>query len=78
VKEAQTGLSELTGILGLTLRERQGDHAAGPFIDLLVSLRAELRQQKLWEMADKVRDSLAELGVALEDGPQGTVWKHRG
>ena len=77
VKESQRGLSELTGILGLTLEERRRDQAAEPFVELLVSLRSELRQKKLWEMADNIRDSLAELGIALEDAPQGTTWRRR-
>ena len=73
--EAQHTLLELAGILGLSLQERQVDYSAKPFIELLVSLRSELRQNKQWEMSDKIRNSLVELGVALEDTPQGTAWK---
>jgi cysteinyl-tRNA synthetase len=34
-----------------------------------------LRQEKRWALADAVRDRLAALGVALEDGLQGTQWR---
>jgi cysteinyl-tRNA synthetase len=45
------------------------------FIRLRVDLRRELRQQKLWELADKIRTSLTELGVVLEDSKDGTTWR---
>lgn len=73
---AQQVLRELLGVLGFTFKADEVDLAARPFIDLLVSLRTELRREKQWQLADRVRDSLKELGVLLEDTPQGTVWKH--
>ena len=77
---AQRTLRELTGVLGLTLRgpvdEGRDNVAAKPFIDLLVSVRADLRTAKQWALADKVRDSLKTLGVVLEDTPEGPQWRH--
>jgi cysteinyl-tRNA synthetase len=73
---AQTALRDLTGVLGLTLeRQRQESREAAPFIDLLVELRGELRKAKQFALADMVRARLGDLGVTLEDGPQGTRWK---
>jgi cysteinyl-tRNA synthetase len=74
---AQQMAVELAGVLGLTLEEKAVHLEAEPFIELLILLRSELRKAKQWQLADKVRASLVELGVALEDTPQGTVWKHR-
>ncbi len=74
--EAQRTLKELGGVLGLTFERPEVDLAAKPFIDLLVSLRTEARKEKQWQMADRIRSSLKDLGVVLEDTPQGTVWKH--
>jgi cysteinyl-tRNA synthetase len=73
---AQQMLRELAGVLGLSLERPEVDLAAKPFIDLLVSFRTELRKEKQWQLADRVRVSLKDLGVALEDTPQGTIWKH--
>ncbi len=73
--EAQQALRELCGVLGFSFQAPQLDLAAKPFIELLVSLRADLRKEKQWQLADRVRTSLKELGVVLEDTPQGTVWK---
>ncbi len=41
----------------------------------LISLRKDLRSAKQFDLADKVREQLAELGVTLEDTKQGTIWK---
>ena len=73
--KAQSTLRELAGVLGLALDVRKADHReAAPFIDLVVELRDLLRQEKQWEMADKIRDRLTALGITLEDGKDGTSW----
>jgi cysteinyl-tRNA synthetase len=74
---AQAVLRELAGVLGLRLAEAEpaAEGGATPFVELLVSLRQELRQAKQYALADKVRDRLGELGVVLEDTPQGTSWR---
>jgi hypothetical protein len=46
-----------------------------PFIELLVEVRARLRANKQWEMADEIRDKLFALGITLEDGPVETTWR---
>ncbi len=43
-------------------------------IDLLVSLRTQLRSVKQFALADRVRDELARAGILLEDTPTGTRW----
>jgi cysteinyl-tRNA synthetase len=79
---AQRTLRELAGVLGLTLagsmaESKRDSVAAAPFIDLLIQVRADLRDAKQWALADKVRDSLKALGVVLEDSPTGTSWRHQ-
>lgn len=72
---AQAAFDELTGVLGLRLETQQTAHSqADAFIDLLVSLRTEMRTQKNWAMSDLIRDELKKLGVVLEDNKQGTRW----
>jgi cysteinyl-tRNA synthetase len=74
--QAQNALRELAGVLGLTLeRVRNTAQEAAPFIDLLIELRTELRKAKQYALADNVRVRLTDLGVVLEDTPQGTKWK---
>jgi cysteinyl-tRNA synthetase len=76
LKPAQDLLCELTGVLGLTMKENVGgDQAAKPFIDLLVELRLEMRKQKQYALGDMVRQRLTNLGVILEDSKEGTTWR---
>jgi cysteinyl-tRNA synthetase len=71
-------LHELTGVLGLGLaRPNQEKQVADPFIDLLITVRSELRKQKLWALSDLVRDRLTTLGVVLEDSKDGTTWHYQ-
>jgi len=78
VSAGQALFRELCGVLGLTLQSpvREAQEAA-PFIDLLITLRTELRAAKQWAIADQVRDGLTALGVEIKDGPEGTTWSLR-
>ena len=76
VRQARENLIELGNVLGFTFQEKEMKLAAEPFIDLLISIRAELRNEKQWRMADRVRSCLKDVGIVLEDTPQGTIWKH--
>ena len=78
---AQRTLRELAGVLGLALEGGAAEGAtnavaAKPFIDLLVSVRNDLRAAKQWALADKIRDQLGELGITLEDSRDGTTWSY--
>jgi cysteinyl-tRNA synthetase len=46
-------------------------------INLLVSIRDDLRLIRQFDLADKIRADLGELGVILEDTPEGTVWRYK-
>ena len=71
---AQAGLTTLTGILGLRLQTTQQGQGADAFINMLVTLRAELRTKKEWALSDRIRDELAEQGVIVEDSAKGSTW----
>ena len=77
LQPAQACLSELMGVLGLhpTSAAAQSTGQADAFIDLLLELRKELRQQKLWALSDRIRDRLTELGVTIEDSKEGSSWR---
>jgi len=44
-------------------------------INLIIEVRQEARRKKDWGTADRIRDGLKELGIILEDTPQGARWK---
>jgi cysteinyl-tRNA synthetase len=73
---AQELLIELSSVLGLQLDQPgRTSENADPFIELLIELRNDLRGMKQWDLSDKIRDHLENLGVILEDSKQGTTWR---
>lgn len=43
-------------------------------IDALVKKRDEARTNKDWATSDQIRDQLKEMGITIQDTPQGTRW----
>lgn len=79
----QPGNAQAAAALVRRLAEPLGLFQASPpateglteeLLGLLVELRGELRNQRLFPLADRIRDRLTELGVELRDGAQGTSW----
>jgi cysteinyl-tRNA synthetase len=73
-------LKELSQILGL-FRERPKKASGGDdghtaaLIGLLIELRGEARKEKNFKLADEIRRKLTAIGIALEDRPDGTIWR---
>jgi cysteinyl-tRNA synthetase len=77
--QGTTMLRELAATMGLFARPPKesasaDDRMVAKLLDLLVEIRADARKAKNFSAADKIRDSLAEIGVSLEDRPGGTEW----
>jgi cysteinyl-tRNA synthetase len=72
--EAQALLKKLTDVFGLRLGAKASAHEADPFVELLLEVRAKVREQKLWDLSDLIRDRLAEMGVQVEDAKNGSNW----
>jgi cysteinyl-tRNA synthetase len=75
-------LRELAATLGLfrTPREEKpaaGDDLTGKLMNLLIELRAEARKRKDFATADRIRNTLTEIGITLEDRPGGTEWTRK-
>ena len=81
IAEARHLLKKLTGeVFGLRLASEASNAEsvqAAPFIELLIQIRYNLRQAKQYQMADEIRQKLADLGMLLDDTPKGTVWKQK-
>ena len=43
-----------------------------------IARREAARKEKNWARADEIRKEAAAMGVALEDGPRGTIWRPGG
>ncbi len=62
-------------ILGLVNDAKdQGSNKLDGTVELLIKLRKEARENKDWALSDKIRDELAELGIQLKDGREGTTF----
>jgi cysteinyl-tRNA synthetase len=75
LKSAQAMLRELTGVLGLQLKEKTGSSDVEAQVNALIAERNEARKQKQWALSDQLRDKLKELGVTIEDSKDGTKWR---
>ena len=64
---------ELLGLFGFLPSEQSSDGDAE--IEALVAERAQAKMEKNYKKADEIRARLGEMGVTLEDTPQGTKWK---
>jgi len=53
----------------------QGEEIAEAEILSLIDLRNQARLKKNFNDSDHLRDKLLNMGILLEDGPQGTTWR---
>ncbi|HMK09700.1 MAG TPA: Type 1 glutamine amidotransferase-like domain-containing protein [Anaerolineales bacterium] len=53
------------------------DEELGPLLQILIDIRAALRERGEWALADGLRDRLAAIGFELRDTAHGTVWSRR-
>jgi len=77
---ARDAVTELAGVLGYDITAEEGGASGalvGGLVELLLALRAEARSARDFATADRIRDRLAELGVTVEDHPDGARWHLR-
>ena len=65
---------ELCGVLGLVYEEAAASDDDAE-IEALIAERTAARKEKNWARADAIRAQLSEMGVVLEDTPQGVKWR---
>jgi len=76
-------LRELTGVLGLFLKEPQAkaggadEGLVAKLMELVIEIRANARKAKDFATADLVRTKLTEAGIVLEDRADGTGWSRK-
>ena len=66
---------EFDQILGILPGMEHSPDQFDDIMEVIINIRQELRKRKLYDLADRIRDSLAEKGVVLEDTAEGVKWK---
>ena len=80
VTRAATTIRELGQLLGLFVTRPQpasgaDDALLDSIMQLVIQLRTRSRENKDYETADFIRDQLAEIGITIEDGKEGSNWR---
>jgi len=72
IQYAYDNLVKLSKILGILYKENQ---ILEDEIMELIEKRTQARKNKDYQLADKIRHQLKEMGIVLEDTPEGVKWK---
>ena len=71
-EEALRVFTELSGVLGLVYNVKEDN--IDEQVEEMIRQRTEARKNRDFATADAIRDKLKELGITLEDTPQGVKW----
>ena len=66
---------QVLGIIPDDLAQEIGGELVEGLMDIILGLRERYREAKNWEQADVLRRQLEELGVVVEDRPEGPAWQ---
>ena len=68
-------LTRIDSVLGVIGEEQEV--MLDPEIEAKIEDRNRARSSRNFQLADQIRNELAERGIILEDTPQGTKWKRK-
>ncbi len=68
------GYDSFLGVIDRTQGEVDSERV-GKVLETILRVRSQLRQEKNFALADRIRDDLAEAGVVIEDSPEGPKWR---
>ncbi len=65
----------ILGIIPDKMRISLDEDRLGKVIQILLDLRQHYREAREWSKADAIRSQLAEIGIIVNDGPEGSTWE---
>ena len=71
--DALRAMDSVLGVLALEFETGDADVDVA-LVDVKIRERLAAREAKDWVTADRIRDELLAIGVAIKDGPDGTTW----
>jgi len=60
-------------ILGITIKGKELDRFTPQLLDLILKIRQKLREEKRYDLADKIREDLSRLGITIKDTPNRSI-----
>lgn len=72
--------AEICSIIGVLEKtaapaaEEAGDSKEAELVEMLIAMRQDARKNKNYALADELRNKLNEIGIVLQDTPQGVKW----
>ncbi len=77
MEHAHLFFSNVRQVLGLfeDMQQYSSLETIERLVQLLIELRQDYRTSKNWAQSDKIRDTLKEAGITLEDNPKRILWK---
>ncbi len=77
ISQARDTLRDMVVFLTTRFDSAPRDQAEclAPLVNELLSLRKKFRQDKKWQEADEIRDSLQRVNIVIEDSKNGSNWK---
>ena len=67
----------LFAILGIKSDKKESSADVDGLMTLILELRSKAKSAKDFGTADKIRDSLIELGIEIKDGKDGSTWSSK-
>ena len=77
LNEALAEMCSIIGVLEKTAApaaEEAGDSKESELVEMLIAMRQDARKNKNYALADELRNKLSEIGIVLQDTPQGVKW----
>ncbi|MGI6050761.1 MAG: cysteine--tRNA ligase [Acetivibrionales bacterium] len=73
-------LLKMDTVFGLGIKDAEQKSAEEPELDseieALIQQREQARKEKNWKLSDEIRDRLRDMGIEIQDTPQGVKWKN--
>jgi cysteinyl-tRNA synthetase len=69
---------KILGIItdGGSLQKSDDASLVAQLMQLVVDVRSEARNKKMWDLSDMIRNLLSKAGIVIEDTKDGTTWRH--
>jgi len=67
--------NELTGVLNIANKSVEENDDIAKIVEDMIEKRAQAKKNKDFDLADKIRADLLDMGIVIEDTRQGVKWK---